>query len=111
MRKFTPVYGEVVVAALLINFFTIGTSLFSMQVYDRVVPNKAEETLLMLATGVITDLRLRFHSAHLARLFPRHGRQVARPQGFVGAVPACAVDPHGRRPAIGRRLCQQHPVL
>ncbi|WP_374652805.1 type I secretion system permease/ATPase [Dongia sp.] len=53
VMRYTPVYLEVVVAALLINFFTIGTSLFSMQVYDRVVPNKAEETLLMLAAGVL----------------------------------------------------------
>lgn len=51
--RFTPVYLEVVVAALLINFFTIATSLFSMQVYDRVVPNKAAETLWMLAAGVL----------------------------------------------------------
>ena len=53
VMRYTPVYLEVVVAALLVNLFTIGTSLFSMQVYDRVVPNKAEETLLMLAAGVL----------------------------------------------------------
>lgn len=53
VMRYTPVYIEVVIAALLINFFTIGTSLFSMQVYDRVVPNKAEETLMMLAAGVL----------------------------------------------------------
>jgi ATP-binding cassette subfamily C protein LapB len=53
VMRYTPVYLEVIVAALLVNLFTIGTSLFSMQVYDRVVPNKAEETLLMLAAGVL----------------------------------------------------------
>lgn len=51
--RYTPVYFEVIVAALLVNFFTIATALFSMQVYDRVVPNKAKETLLMLAAGVL----------------------------------------------------------
>ena len=30
VAKFMPVYGEVVVAALLINIFTIATSIFSM---------------------------------------------------------------------------------
>ncbi|WP_395020044.1 type I secretion system permease/ATPase [Dongia sp.] len=54
VAKFTPVYGEVVVAALLINIFTIATSIFSMQVYDRVVPNKAEGTMWVLALGAIT---------------------------------------------------------
>lgn len=66
--KYTPVYLEVVVAALLINLFTIATSIFSMQVYDRVVPNKAEETLWVLAIGVITifsfDFLLRTLRAH-----------------------------------------------
>lgn len=46
-----------------------------------------------------------------ARLLPRHGRQVARPESFVSTLPADALDPHGGRAAIGRRLCQQHPIL
>ncbi|HVZ00065.1 MAG TPA: type I secretion system permease/ATPase [Dongiaceae bacterium] len=54
VAKFMPVYAEVVVAALLINVFTIATSIFSMQVYDRVVPNKAEGTMWVLAIGAIT---------------------------------------------------------
>jgi ATP-binding cassette subfamily C protein LapB len=54
VAKFMPVYAEVVVAALLINLFTIATSIFSMQVYDRVVPNKAEATMWILAIGAIT---------------------------------------------------------
>jgi len=54
VARYTPVYGEVVVAALLINIFTIATSIFSMQVYDRVVPNKAEGTMWVLALGAIT---------------------------------------------------------
>jgi ATP-binding cassette, subfamily C, bacterial LapB len=54
VAKFMPVYAEVVVAALLINIFTIATSIFSMQVYDRVVPNKAESTMWILAIGAIT---------------------------------------------------------
>jgi ATP-binding cassette subfamily C protein LapB len=51
--KHTPVYLEVVVAALLLNFFTIASSIFTMQVYDRVVPNKAESTLVVLVIGVM----------------------------------------------------------
>ena len=46
-----PVYIEVVVAALLINIFSLVSPLFVMNVYDRVVPNNALQTLWVLATG------------------------------------------------------------
>jgi ATP-binding cassette subfamily C protein LapB len=48
-----PIYGEVALASVLINAFTVLSPLFFMNVYDRVVPNKAFETFWVLATGML----------------------------------------------------------
>jgi ATP-binding cassette subfamily C protein LapB len=63
------IYGEVIVAAIMINFFGLASSLFVMNVYDRVVPNHATETLWALAFGImiayVFDFILRNLRSHL----------------------------------------------
>ena len=48
-----PVYGHVFVAAVAINLLGLAASIYSMNVYDRVVPNNAMETLWVLTIGVV----------------------------------------------------------
>ncbi|MDP2811713.1 MAG: type I secretion system permease/ATPase [Rhodocyclaceae bacterium] len=67
-----PVYRDVLAAAALINLFALALPLFTMNVYDRVVPNFAVETLWMLAAGLLlvmgTDYVLRLLRGHFIDL-------------------------------------------
>ncbi len=46
-------YYKVMLAATLVNFMSVGSSIFIMVVYDRVLPNSAYESLYALTIGMV----------------------------------------------------------
>ncbi|WP_458774177.1 type I secretion system permease/ATPase [Desulforhopalus sp. 52FAK] len=52
LYRFKGIYGRVVIASLFINIFVIAGPLFTMNVYDRVIPHNAIDTLWVLAIGI-----------------------------------------------------------
>jgi ATP-binding cassette subfamily C protein LapB len=52
LKRRTP-FMEAVTATTLVSFLALGASFFSMQVYDRVIPNAAYSTLIVLTIGVL----------------------------------------------------------
>lgn len=59
---------ETTLASAFIGFLALATSLFSMQVYDRVIPTRSEYTLIILASGVmlsiLIELAMKFARSH-----------------------------------------------
>lgn len=53
-------YGDCVVAAIIINLLALAGSMFAMNVYDRVIPNAALNSLWALAVGVLVAGLLEF---------------------------------------------------
>jgi ATP-binding cassette subfamily C protein LapB len=68
MRRNRGVYMKVALAAVMINIFGLMTSLFTMTVYDRVVPNNATSSLVALSIGfaviIVFDFMLKLLRAY-----------------------------------------------
>jgi ATP-binding cassette subfamily C protein LapB len=60
---------EACVASAFIGFLALATSLFSMQVYDRVIPTRSEYTLVVLSFGVffsiMIELAMKYARSHI----------------------------------------------
>ena len=51
IKESAPIYRDVIIASILVNIFALVSPLFVMNIYDKVVPNLAFESLWVLAIG------------------------------------------------------------
>ena len=66
LKLSSPIYKDVLLASVLVNLFVLATPLFTMNVYDRVIPNNAKETLFVFTIGVVL--------AYIIDIFLKYGR-------------------------------------
>jgi ATP-binding cassette subfamily B protein/ATP-binding cassette subfamily C protein LapB len=69
LRSNWRIYIEIGILTLFINIFALAIPLFVMNIYNRVVPNQAYETLFVLASGtlliLIFDIILKYARSHI----------------------------------------------
>ncbi|MEM6479279.1 MAG: type I secretion system permease/ATPase [Pseudomonadota bacterium] len=56
--KYRALVGDIVIGSLVANMLAVAVALFSLQVYDRVIPHESTATLWVLATGAFVALLL-----------------------------------------------------
>lgn len=63
-------YSHIIMASLFVNLLALASVIFSMQVYDRVIPAQSQSTLWVLFLGVVIaicfEFLLRFSRTHIS---------------------------------------------
>ena len=80
LKENARTYKEVILAAVMINAFALTSSIYIMNVYDKVLPNKSEsayDTLLMLTVGAAVVFIFEFVLKNLRALLLDHSGRKA----------------------------------
>lgn len=73
IARFKKYYYQVILASFLINILALISSLYVMNVYDRVIPNEAYSTLWVLSIGVFLAILFEF----IAKMIRSHLTDIA----------------------------------
>jgi ATP-binding cassette subfamily C protein LapB len=96
------IYYEVMLAAVVINLLAVASPLFTMNVYDRVIPNSAFPTLWFLAGGVflayLFDFTLKNLRAHFVDTAGRKADNIISARIFEQML---AMKMAARPPSVG----------
>ncbi|MCV6589568.1 MAG: type I secretion system permease/ATPase [Marinobacterium sp.] len=96
------IYRDVLIASLVISLFAIASPLFVMNVYDRVVPNNAIDTLWVLAAGIsivlVFDFILKQIRSHFIDLAGKKSDLLLSSQIFAKVM---SIRMANRPPSVG----------
>ena len=112
--KVRRAFWPVVLAALVVNLLALAVPLFTMNVYDRVIPNKAVSTLWVLAAGVglalLFDFILRIARAQLIDEIGRKLDAKLSQKLFEKVMNLPMADRQGSTGALARRVSEYELV-
>ncbi|MBE8168043.1 MAG: type I secretion system permease/ATPase [Shewanella sp.] len=97
-----PIYRDALIASVLVNLFALVSPLFIMNVYDKVVPNLAFDSLWVLAIGAciayIFDLVMRQLRSYLVDIASKKIDIIVSSQLFAKAI---GLPLEKRSPSVG----------
>lgn len=77
LRKHSRIFGEAIFASFMISSVGLFSALYTMQVYDRVVPTKGYSTLWVLTIGVVLAVLIEFTIKQVrARMLDRASKAI-----------------------------------
>ncbi len=65
VRNAAPIYKDALIASILVNLFALISPLFMMNIYDKILPNLAYESLWVLASGAAIAFTFDFIMRHM----------------------------------------------
>lgn len=102
LKDSAPIYRDALIASVLVNIFALVSPLFIMNVYDKVVPNLAFESLWVLAIGAgiayIFDLIMRQLRAYLIDVAGKKVDIIVSSKLFAKAI---GIPLEKRSPSVG----------
>jgi len=107
-------FWPILLAALVVNLLALAVPLFTMNVYDRVIPNKAVSTLWVLALGValalVFDFTLRLARSQLIDEIGRKLDAKLAQKLFEKVMNLPMADRQGSTGAFARRVSEYEMV-